>query len=57
MAPPEWWWKDHRIPRELEWIERDLRIHGELMTTYIVGWLYYAIPNLNDLMEYYRLRG
>ena len=57
MAHLEWWWEDHRIPRELEWIEQGLNINGEWLTTYIMGWLYYVIPNLRDLIEYYRFEG
>jgi len=55
VAHLEWWWEDHRIPRELDWIEQGFNSNG--LTFYIFGWLYYVIPNLRDLIEYYRFEG
>lgn len=48
IAPPEWFWKEHRIPRNLEFIERGhTGFHA-----YCVGWAIYQIPNFWDLIRY-----
>ena len=49
MAPPEWFWKDHRIPRQLQDIEDG---YSDL-DYYIMGWLIYVIPNFWDVIRFY----
>lgn len=48
-APPEWFWKDHRIPMQLRNIEEGY----VALDYYIMAWLIYVIPNFWDVVRYY----
>jgi hypothetical protein len=47
--PPEWFWKDHRIPMQLRNIEEGY----VALDYYIMAWLIYVIPNFWDVVRYY----
>lgn len=53
--PSQWWWKHHRIPRELKLIEDEVTFLGEYLDFYIKGWLRYVIPNLWDVIRFYEV--
>lgn len=53
MGPPpsEWFWKPHRIPRELENLAKGLNYGFGYLSSWGIIW---AMPNGRDRLEYLR---
>lgn len=51
-SPPEsWLWEEHRLPRELEWMEKG-SLKG-FQGAYLSLWVFKVIPNYADIKQYY----